>query len=304
MFFKKKRKAILGSKKYKIERQAVRYRNPLRLKKGLFQFKLFRIINLILFIGIFACLYFFIFSDFYNITNIEVFGNQIISSDDILDITNDYLAKNKLLVFKNKNIFLFDRNDLKEKINEVIILQDLKVEKILPNTIRITLKEKDSALKWLTSNQEYLVDKEGLIIKRYYKFITPKIFSLIEIEKASAKKSDSNLLQIINLANQEINLGDRVLNPEDVEFILNLIPKLKEKDYSKIKTVSVPNNFPQYLIVEFEPGWLIHFNLADSIESQLNRLDALINQKIEKSNLPYLDYIDLRLGESVYYKMK
>ena len=304
MFFKKKRKGLLGSKKYKIERQTVRYRNPLRLKKGLFKFKLFRIINLILIIGIFACLYFFIFSDFYNITNIELFGNQIVSSDDILDITNDYLAKNRLLILKNKNIFLFNRNDLKKKINEVVILQEIKIEKILPNTIRITLKEKDAALKWLTNNQEYLMDTQGLIIKRYYKFMAPKIFSLVETEEPKEEEQKIDFLKVTNLASQEINLGDRVFNPEDVVFILDLTPKLEEKGYSKIKLISVPNNFPQYLIVEFEPGWLIYFNLADSVDSQLNRLDTLINQKIQKGNLSYLDYIDLRLGESVYYKMK
>jgi hypothetical protein len=45
-------------------------------------------------------------------------------------------------------------------------------------------------------------------------------------------------------------------------------------------------------------------NLQDSLASQLNRLILLIDQKIKKENLNKLEYIDLRLGESIYYLFK
>ena len=304
MFFKKKRRSIFEHKKYKLY-QSLHYRhNPFIFQKGLFKNKLFKIVNLILILGILSCLYFFIFSDFYNITNIEISGNQIISTDDILDIANNYLAKNILLVLKNKNIFLFNRNAFKKKLVEYVLLDNIKIEKILPNTIRLSIKEKDAALKWLANDQEYLVDKQGLIIKRFYKLTTPKIFQIIPTPENNNSTQEDNFIKIKNLANNPVNLGDKVLNPENTDFILNLQAKLGEKDYLKLKSYAVPNNFPQFLIIELENGALIYFNLADTIENQINRLDLLINQKINKNNLAKVEYIDLRLGESVYYKMK
>lgn len=304
MLFKKKKRTNLGVIKYKSSNYK-RFRNPLRIKKGIFKFKLFKVINLILIIGILASLYFFILSDFYNITNVEVSSNQIISTDDILEITNNYLTQKRLLVFKNKNIFLFNRNKLGDKINEVVILEDLKIEKILPNTIRITLNEKDAAIKWLTNQQEYLVDKNGLIIKRFYKLATPGIFQLTGNNDVNNQNQKAdNFLKINNLANENINLNDHVLTNKNIDFIFNLEKEISDLDYLDLKEITVPNNFPQYLTIKVNNGWQIHFNLVDSIDNQLNRLTILINEKIQKGNLSGLDYIDLRLGESIYYKMK
>jgi len=303
MFWPKKRKSIFATKRYKIERHRVRYQNPLRKKKWLFQFKFFKLINLILLIGILGCLYFFIFSDFYNITNIEINGNQIISSDDVLDITNNFLTKNNFLILKNKNIFLFNRNSLKKKIGEVVLLDNIKIEKILPNTIRITIKEKSVALKFVSNSQEYLVDNQGVVIKIFYKIITPKIFQLTEPIAIEAN-NDQNLLKINNLAAEDANLGDKILNTDNITFITNLTAQLKEKDYLTPKDVLIPNKLPQYLVISLNSGAQIYFNFSDSIENQLSRLNLIIDQKIKKNNLNGVEYIDLRLGESVYYKMK
>lgn len=291
-------------KKYKIERQSVKYRNPWSLRKGLLGSKLFKVINLFLIIGILGCLYFFIFSNFYNITNIEISGNQIISTDDMLDLTGSYLSVNKLFIFKNRNIFLFNKNEFKNKVEEVILLSDLKIEKVLPNTIRLTLKEKNAAIKWITNNQEYLADNNGQIIKRYYKLTMPKIFSIIEQAPIESQATNDNFIKVTNSANDEVNLGDKVLRPEDVLFILDLQKALSAKDYLQPQSLTVPNNWPKYISVGLNNGTKIYFNLTDSLETQINRLNLIIDQKIKKSNLSGVDYIDLRLGESVYYKMK
>lgn len=303
MFFKKKKKNFFTNKEYRRERR-IRYKNPLKIKKGIFQFKVFRIINIFLIIGILGCFYFFIFSDFYNITNIEVWGNQIISTDDVLDITNNYLSKNRFFILKNKNIFLFSKNSLKEEISKTVILDNLVIEKILPNTIRLNVREKDPAFKWLTNNQQYLIDKQGMVIKRYYKLFTPKIFQLTELKGEEAPQQRDDLMIIRNLADQDINLGDHVISAEDIEFVFNLVDQLEQIEYLEISDVNVPNNFPEYLIIGISGGWQIYFNFADSIESQINRLEILIRDKIKKENLFGLDYIDLRLGESIYYKFK
>jgi hypothetical protein len=304
MWGKTKKRNIFSAKRYKIERTRIRYKRPWKFKKGIFKLSLFKAINIILLLGIIWCLYFFIFSSFYNITNIEIYGNQIISSEDLLDITNNFLSHNKLYIFKNRNIFVFNRNALRKKINEVVLLDNIKIEKILPNTIRVTIKEKNAALKWLTDDQEFLVDDQGQIIKRYYKTVTPKIFQIIETPDINEQQKDDNFLKIKDSSNQQVSLGDKVLNPENIDFIIKIVPKLNETDYLKVKNILVPNEFPQYLIIELQSGGQIYFNLAELIESQLERLNLIIDKKIGKNNLNKLDYIDLRLGENVYFKMK
>jgi cell division septal protein FtsQ len=304
----KTKKNLFNNKRYRIIRQQVKYKNPLIKRAGIFELKPIRIINSFLLIGIIIFLYLFIFSNFYNITDIQVSGNQIISTDDVLDITNQYISQNSFFIFKHKNIFVFNKNALKQRINEVIILDDLKVNKILPNIIKLTLQEKNSAVKWLTNDKEYLVDNQGQVIKQYYVSSTPAIFNLktgnTSLNTATQPEIESRFVRIRNLSSQTVNLGDLVLKPENVSFILNLQAKIKDVDYLKFTEIDVPNVFPQYLSLIMAEGWQIQFNLEDSLEAQLKRLNLLIDQKIKKENLKKLEYIDLRLGESIYYKFK
>lgn len=303
-----KKKNVFNNKKYRIIRQQVKYKNPLSKRKGIFELKPMRVINFFLLIGIIVFLYFFIFSNFYNITDMQVAGNQVISTDDVLDITNQYLNQNSLFIFKHKNIFIFNKNALKKKINEVIILSDLKVNKILPNTIKLTVTEKNSAVKWITNDKEYLVDNQGQIIKQYYLSATPAIFNLKQgntgLNIPTESETASKFIKIRNLSNQTVKLGDFILKPENISFILNLQDKIKDIDYLKFNEIEVPNAYPQYLNVNMSGGWQMQLNLQDSMSAQIYRLNLLIDQKIKKENLSNLQYIDLRLGESIYYLFK
>jgi cell division septal protein FtsQ len=300
MVFKRKFN-LFAEKKYRINRP-VRFNNPLKIKKGLAKFKLFKLLNLILFVGILSCLYFFIFSDFYQINSIEVSGNQIISTEDILDITYNYFGGKRLLILNNGNIFVFSKKELTKRINDVVLLQNITIDKILPNTIKINIKEKNAALKWITNDQQYLIDNEGLVIKRYYNLVTPQVFKLTNDEPVIKSDADDGFIVLSNLANEKVNLGDKVLNPDDIKFIFDLLNELPKYNYLAVKSYYVPNNFPRFLIVETTDNWQIFFNLVDSLSSQLNRLDILAQDKIKKENLPNLEYIDLRYGESLYYK--
>jgi cell division septal protein FtsQ len=304
MFLRNKKQKFFSRKKYFINRPQVKYKNPFRKRKRFFEFKLFKIINLILLLSIIICLYFFLFSNFYNINEIEVGGNQIISTNDVLDIINNYLAKHKFLIFSTKNIFIFNKNDIKKEINKAIILRDLQVEKELPNKIRINLQEKDVALKWITADSQYMIDNQGQIIKKYYKLQTPSIFQLDSNSVNVTVSDNDNLSKIKDLSDKKVNLGDFVLNAENVQFIQDLLTRMKTYGLYNVAEIQVPNQFPQYLSLMMAAGWKIDFNLKDSLDEQLKRLEIIVNQKIKKENLNNVDYIDLKLGESIYYKMK
>ncbi len=142
------------------------------------------------------------------------------------------------------------------------------------------------------------------MIKIFYKTNIPKIFQLNQPDDIKTEEKNDNFLRVIDEANEQLKLGDFVMTQENIVFIFGINDKLSQKDYLKPKNFSVPNKMPQFLIVELVNGARIFFNLADSLENQLNRLNLLIDKKIGQGNIKNLDYIDLRMGENVYYKMK
>lgn len=286
-----------------------RFKNPTKAKPGFLKFRFYKIVNLFLLLGLFLGGYFFIFSSFYNITNIEVQGNKIISTDDVLDIVHEQLGSHRLLVFNSRNIFVFDKQKLKKKISAKVVTDSLRIDKILPNTLKISITEKLAVLKWVANDEEYLTDSNGIVIKKFYKKTLPKLFQLdinpnLNTASQEIPAESGSFIKVSNQANQNVNLNDKVLSPEDVQFVLNLWEEFNNFDYLRIISLSVPSSLPPYLEVKLESGCKIYFNLVDSLEKQISRLHLLIDKDIKKENLYTIDYIDLRLGQKTYILRK
>lgn len=307
MFFRKKRKPLYLSRKYKIKR-STKYKNPYLAKRRELSFKWFRIVNVVLVVGLFLCVYFFLLSDFFKITNIEISGNQVIASQDMLEVVEQYMDTTKLYIFSTHNIFIFNKRELLEKIQQRFIVDDITIVKVLPNSVKLEVKEKIATMYWHSGDKKYIIDTEGTIIKELYNKQTRfKILQLSEPEEEENKKIpiiDNGYLNIQNQANDNISVGTTVITGSNIQFIQNLYNKIANKTYTDITAIFIPHNYPQSVIFQNAGEWDMFFNLNDDLDKQILRLETLINDKIGIDNINRLDYIDLKLGESVYYKFK
>jgi cell division septal protein FtsQ len=142
------------------------YKNPYFKQRLIINWRL-RIVLLLLIITALGWIYLFYFSPYFTIKTMKTAGLVEIPRAEFDSLLNDYLATKKLLVFKRNNIFIFNKADLKEKINQKFSCEEITVTKEYPNKIYIAIKEKSSVFIWQEAGQKLLVDKNGEVTKVY-----------------------------------------------------------------------------------------------------------------------------------------
>jgi len=234
-------------------------------------------------IGIAFCgaVYGLLFSPFFYIQNIQVNGLEKVKPENINKIIDEYRFSKKYFVFSKNNFWLFNKNNLQGKVFEHYYFEEFKIKKRLPNRIEINLKEKESAINWLTNNLCYHLDLTAMAIEYC--------------------EGGNGLLTIKDLRNEELKVGDSPLEKSELKYIVELNNQVKNIALDKLQLINIEKD-DNLLDFTTEQGIMIRLNSDLTIGEQIARLDTLLNQQEIKDNFENLKYIDLRFGEKVYWK--
>ncbi len=277
------------------------YRNPFfrRSKRGFHFFKksrkeklyLWRRRVVLFFILITAVgwVWLFFYSPYFKIEKIEILGLEQIDKNEIKAIVDSQLFNRRFLIFRQSNIFIFDEKSLSKNINAKYFLNNLAINKDLPSTLIIQIKEKTSKLIWVTNNKNYYLDLSGTVIGEVAALPTA------ETEGVSSAK---NLPIIYDESNKEVNIGEKVLEESRVLAVIELTERILQFTGVEIDFYKLINGIELRAITK--EGWYILF-ADDNIENQLKKLDLILKEKI-KEKRKNLEYIDLRFEDRVYYK--
>jgi cell division protein FtsQ len=93
---------------------------------------------------------------YFNVSNIKVMNNSIVSSDEIIDFAK---------VNKGTNIFYINIKNIKTNVlkNPYILKADIKRK--LPNTISIVVNEREAVFYGMTDNKYLIIDKSGVVLE-------------------------------------------------------------------------------------------------------------------------------------------
>ena len=253
------------------------------------------------------------FSSNYEIKQVSVNGLVYVSSDEFLNLMNQKLDQQKILFYKTKNIFLTSGNELRRLIDSNYIFGEVRIDKVPPDSLRFDINEKNVVFRPRSNHSERLIDDRGQVVRRFINYASrPKILTLGEgTDAATSQKTeelvsidpnDQFIMNILEGAN-EPRLGEMIMDSSQVKFIDDVV-SYKDNQVYKLKLLTLPGINPEYLKLKTASGFEIYFNTKLNFETQYEALKLVIEQKITPEKLPRLDYIDLRLGENVYYKFK
>ncbi len=230
-------------------------------------------------------IYFLFYSSYFNIKTIKAEGEGRVSPETIEKLAWRQIKNNFFILWPEKNIFLFRSEKLIQTLNSKYVFSFIKITKKFPRTILVKYKEKEYDLIWQEAKKYFYANSEGNIITE----ITPeeaagKSYPLIENQSEAL------------ISNRKITAGETYLR-----YALILAKKLPK--YTNLPPVE------KYIIdqelntvkVKFKNGPLVYFNIKNSVDKQIRKLIIL---KQEKLDLTFFDlsYIDLRYGDSVYYR--
>ena len=153
-------------------------------------------------------------SETFKICNIEITGNNQISQETILQLSEIHLEE---------NIFLSNTIKAKEKISENPYIKEVKIKKILPDKIKIEVVEKEKAFMLQINENFAYIDKNGDILE----ISESKLENMITIQGYLTSK-------------EKITPGN-TLNEEDIDRLEDIQKILKSSEKNEIndKIVSI-----------------------------------------------------------------
>jgi len=273
------RQRSLISDRTKASRKYLEERHLRRIKRIILIFFLVSLLGFLVYIVF--------FSSVFRIKNIKI--NKIINYGLISDEEIEASLQNFINQSHNNLIFL-KCADWQREISNDSRLEFLNIRKKWPNSVEINLQETQplAILKVLGDNQPYYLNKRGGVIK------VPLAVISSELE---------NGLGPIFYDQSQINTQNKLYTNFLEKLLIFVQNDLLSQNGVYIQRVdfnNIGNIFDAQITTK--EGWQIFINSETDLEKQLISLLQILEEEIEdRSNL---EYIDLRFGAKMFYKLK
>ena len=166
-------------------------------------------------------------------------------------------------------LFISDRREVKEE----------NISRIKA----VSEEEREAIGIWCKGSDCFYFDKEGVIFEE------------------SPKSSGSLLISIEDARGTAANLGSAVLSESQIASAQDAQRLVKGNFPFAVSSILVRTG-EEYELLTTE-GWRVLLNKTDGLEYQLSNLKYVIDEEI-KTRRGELEYVDLRLGNRVFYKYK
>ncbi len=248
-----------------------------------------RFILIVFFVlGILGELYYsFAYGEFLKIKNVSVEGDDSLPIAAIQLKVGDYEKEKIFGLLPRDNFLFFEKSNLQASIVDAFPrVSDLNVVFDLSSSqakILLSPRKEVAVLCGAESQETCLyIDKSGFAFA------------------ASPQTSGAILPSFIDSRPGQLALGKKVINESVLDLLIKTRAALTANDY-KIDTVTLRPS--DDFVVQFQEGFAAWFSLNDDPTSQVARLQQVL-QQIVGEKLNQLDYVDLRVGNKIFYRFK
>jgi len=251
-----------------------------------------KIIAFVVFLIIFIAtpIYLFRMNQF-QISNIELKGNNVTRYEDVASQVAETLDGNYLYIFPKSNALIYPKNQIERNLlKNIPRISEVKVSLSNSKSLTIELKEREPAglycadLK-IKKDDCYFIDENGFIFSRAPSF-SGDVYFIYTTDPAI-----------------EDPLGKNYLTKEEFQKLPPLISSLKE---IQIPIHSLTTSTNEYYL-ELQSGGKIIIGKKDNLKEVASNLESFLNDQTITKAPGFLDnvsYIDMRFGNKVFYKLK
>lgn len=167
-------------------------------------------------------------SPLFNITQIEVINTNLLSKDKVISLSG---------IKKDQNIFRFLKSDVIKKIKEDPYVQDVKVNRQLPNKVQIDIEERQRNFSLEFLNGYAYINNQGYILE-----ISQDKLNLPVIKGASTE--ENNITPGKRLEQKDL---------EKLEVAIKIMTIAKENELDeKVTSIDISNKNEYILYLESE----------------------------------------------------
>ncbi|MCI0619722.1 hypothetical protein L0Y40_01655 [Candidatus Wolfebacteria bacterium] len=225
------------------------------------------------------------------IRTVNVRGNSATPSPQLLDVVREKVRGHYLYLFSRGNILLYPRFSIeREIVKRFPRVKDVDVDVENLTTISVTVAERKEVAKYCASDTRcFLLDADGFIFA-----------------PALVASDVSASLFVYRVTEAARAIGDRVLAPDAFRSLNGFVVSARGLGIGPVELTIVGDREYRLLL---RGGAEIIFDPADGYSQILENLRIVLGAnelktRLEDGRLIEVDYIDLRYGNKVFYKLE
>lgn len=226
----------------------------------------------------------------------------IISSETLTDTAHieetirNVTQGTSFAIIPNDHLLFLRKKAIIEAIEENDpIIRTASVSVRWPSTVHIDIEEKERVLWWKIGTTFYDVDDQGIAFRR-----TPAQTTQELIE------NNESVARIIIDQREEFfpEIPSHLATENFIAFAAALPKTLATHTRLTMERMTTPNPTTRELHVETSNGFTILFDTSRNPEHEIKTLNKIVEEKLTHEQLEKLEYIDLRIREKTFYKLK
>lgn len=221
------------------------------------------------------------------IQNVEIAGAKDVSPEALETFVLSKLTGSKYRFLSSANIFLYPQSEIERSLIENFPrVKSAKVarESLLSTTLRVAVEEREAFARWCSGEDCYLVGDNG--------FIFAPVGLNAEIKTAYVFRG------AIDLAKSPVG---QEYAPAHFSELLSLLERMEQAAF-RIKDIAVEND--QDFSLFLTRGYEVRASFGTDPSTLTKNLDLVLSSDPLRGKEAELEYIDLRFGNRVYFKMK
>jgi hypothetical protein len=221
-------------------------------------------------------------SERFQVRSVRVQGNVLLSRAEIESVA----------AVSGANVFWVDRGQVAARVRNLPLVQRVDVGASLPDTVEISIVERQPAAFWVSGERSYLVDGEGVILKAVD----------VDTQQARAcagQPCDPRLAPLPTVAQLDgppLTPGDRV----DAAALATSARLAKLLPGVGVEPLAFEWTKDFGLEVPTRDGWRARFDGQGNVEQQVRSLRAVRDELVSTKNQAEL--IDVRFGDRPYFR--
>ncbi|MCX6765575.1 MAG: FtsQ-type POTRA domain-containing protein [Candidatus Moranbacteria bacterium] len=247
-------------------------------------------ILLMLFLGV--TVYVFFFSSFLQVKSFAIKGIKSLPSEEVLRKITSPLEGNYLGFVPRNNLVLISEEKLKSDLSRQFRrIKSVEIKKSFPDLLAINIEERVSLVLWCSGGPCYLVDEQG--------------YAYNNADLDSPEVTQNNLIRLVDISAQPVNIGERLLSSEYLNFVIAAREALKKELGIELSDeFQTRSRFAEEIQIETSEGWKAYLSSQLPLNQSVRTLKTFLEEEVDSSKRGRLEYVDLRVNNKVYYKMK
>lgn len=233
------------------------------------------------------------FSPFLMIEKVEINGIKKLGQAEVSAVAESVYRGRYLGIFPRTNFLLFPKNKLSKTLADNFKrIRSVEVERKFPDSALVRIKERESLLLWCDMSREcFIIDENGYAYQR--------------VKLDSKEVLENELMKIIGQEDRKVSEGEKVLDAEKAAFLMDAKNIMgKSADMEIAGEVRAKSRIAEEVTLKSPEGWDILVSTSFPLERAGSFLKIFLEKEISDEDRDKLEYVDLRVENRIYYKLK